>query len=100
VDVEQTLDAHVAAAVLPVEARRSLLTLRRRGLLRQSLPEPPRCREIREAAGVTVEELAGVLRCSRFTLMNWEAGRRSASPRFRERYSEALALLASDEEPS
>jgi DNA-binding transcriptional regulator YiaG len=42
---------------------------------------------------VSVRELAAALGVSAMVVYDWEAGRRSPSPGYRERYAEGLALL-------
>lgn len=80
-------------SALPVGARRRVIEARERGRLRISLPPAEECRAIRQRAGVSVAELAEALGFSEQVVHDWEAGRRSPSRGFRERYAEALAIL-------
>lgn len=80
--------------VLDAATRRAIAEVRELGRTRALLPSDPReRREIRVRAGVTAREFASALGVSRNVLLDWEAGRRSPSPGFRERYAEALHLL-------
>ena len=79
--------------VLEAGTRRAIKRLAERGGLRSSLPTPAERRQVRRRAGVSAEEFAGALGVSRTVLYDWEAGRRSPSPGFRERYVEALRIL-------
>jgi DNA-binding transcriptional regulator YiaG len=73
--------------------RDHLLDLRRRRT--EPLPDPAECRAIRARAGITVEELAAAVGVSEASVYAWEIGTRVPGPRSRDRYAEALALLAS-----
>ena len=44
------------------------------------LPPPQECRRLREAAGLTQDEVAAALRSSRETVNSWEAGRSRPRP--------------------
>lgn len=79
--------------MLEQATRTAIHRLARHGRLRTSLPAAPERRRIRREAGISASELAHVLGVSRTVLYDWEAGRRSPSAGFRERYAEALQLL-------
>jgi transcriptional regulator with XRE-family HTH domain len=58
-----------------------------------SLPRPSVAREIREAAGVTQERLAGELDVHPLTVQRWEAGTRTPHGDLRRAYARLLAEL-------
>jgi DNA-binding transcriptional regulator YiaG len=57
------------------------------------LPPPPTRRALREAAGLTTEQLGHVLGVTRQTVSNWETGRRTPRGAQLESYLEALRFL-------
>ncbi|MFC3736487.1 helix-turn-helix domain-containing protein [Paractinoplanes deccanensis] len=59
----------------------------------RNLPPPEECRRIREAAGVSVEQLASSVPVQAATLRRWE--RRERQPQFRHRvaWSQRIAEL-------
>jgi DNA-binding transcriptional regulator YiaG len=64
-----------------------------RGQARRALPPPVERRAIREAARVSVSELASVLGVADITLARWERGEWSPRGDAVIRYAEALAEL-------
>jgi transcriptional regulator with XRE-family HTH domain len=58
------------------------------------LPDPDACRLIRERAGLTQRELAGVIGVSRATVSRWESGRRIPRGPTLRRYLDALDVMA------
>lgn len=60
---------------------------------RQRLPQPDVRRVLREAAGVSQEELAEALGVSRATVSRWETGDRTPTGTHRDSYIEALDRL-------
>jgi transcriptional regulator with XRE-family HTH domain len=63
-------------------------------LRRRDLTLPPRCVEIRIAAGATQADVARELRTFRETVARWEAGTRRPRGELRERYARLLEALA------
>jgi DNA-binding transcriptional regulator YiaG len=57
------------------------------------LPSPATRRALREAAGLTTDQLAQVLHVTRQTVCNWELGRREPRGEQRAAYLEALRFL-------
>lgn len=57
------------------------------------LPSTATRRALREAAGLTTEQLAQVLNVTRQTICNWELGRRDPRGHQRLAYLEALRFL-------
>jgi DNA-binding XRE family transcriptional regulator len=81
---EMALAASKAPAVL--------LRLRERIQLRQ-LPAPEQLREIRQQAGLTQEELAAEVGCSRLAIVRYENGERRPKGELAERYGRVLRVL-------
>lgn len=61
--------------------------------LRNDLPEPEQRRSIREAAGLTQQDIADVVGVSRQAITAWEAGDRYPRKAQLARYVEALTAL-------
>lgn len=70
-------------------------TERVRALLRApvDLPEPAERRSLREAAGVSQQELADALGVTRAAISHWETGTRSPRGELRRRYVSAIRVL-------
>jgi transcriptional regulator with XRE-family HTH domain len=61
--------------------------------LRRGLPSPEERRRLREAAGLSLEDLGRAVGVSYSTVFNWERGEHFPRRRHLEAYLEALALL-------
>ncbi|MFJ7069866.1 helix-turn-helix domain-containing protein [Streptomyces sp. NPDC101115] len=61
--------------------------------LRSDLPEPDERRQIREAAGLSQQEIADALGVSRSAIAQWEQGVRYPRERYRAAYAEALDAM-------
>lgn len=61
--------------------------------LRSELPTPERRRSIREAVGISQQELADIVGVSRQAITTWEAGNRYPRKEQLARYIEALTAL-------
>jgi len=59
----------------------------------RSVPSLPRCRAIRQDAGVSLARLAAVLGVTPGTICNWEAGRRRPRAANAIAYAQALHAL-------
>ena len=62
----------------------------------RALPDPSRCRSLREAAQLTQEDLASVLGVTRAAVSRWELGERRPRAATLERYLAALERLAQE----
>jgi transcriptional regulator with XRE-family HTH domain len=61
--------------------------------LHASLPEPAERRALREAAGLTQQELAVAVGVDRTAIAHWESGRRNPDGKRLDAYVEALRVL-------
>lgn len=68
-------------------------TLAERAKAISRLPDPDRAREIREAAGVTMVEVAEAIGVDRVTVHRWETGVRRPRGENAARYSKLLTDL-------
>jgi transcriptional regulator with XRE-family HTH domain len=67
--------------------------IRSRLKLRHDLPPPERCKELREAAGLSQQDIADAVGVTRQAVGHWETGfRRPGGPAL-GRYMEALRVL-------
>ena len=71
----------------------SFNVLREQVEARQALPPPPMRRAIRQAAGVSLDDLAASLGVSREAVRMWEIGRHEPYPQNLSRYLKALGVL-------
>jgi DNA-binding transcriptional regulator YiaG len=71
----------------------TLEALREMVKLRNELPRPEECREIRRRCRVSAADLAGVLAVSEAAVTAWERGTRSPHGPNREKYARALRVL-------
>lgn len=71
-----------------------LLDLAERLQVRQALPPPNVRRALREAAGLSQEDIARAIGTSRQAVAHWEAGDRYPRPQHLRPYVEVLRLLA------
>jgi len=71
----------------------SALTTQMQRAVVPPLPPPSTCRALREAAGLSTEQLAEVLSVTRQTVSNWETGKRAPRGEQRLAYLEALRVL-------
>jgi DNA-binding transcriptional regulator YiaG len=71
----------------------SIATLRKQIVLRRSLPPPRERRELRQAAGLSRQELAVALGVAYSTVYGWETGAHLPRRRHLEPYLEVLAVL-------
>lgn len=67
--------------------------LRKRVEVARAVPPASVCRALREAAGVSQDDVAKAIGVSRATVGHWETGRRRPWPRHLESYMEALQVL-------
>lgn len=67
-------------------------SLRTRAGLRRGLPPPAQRRALRQAAGLTLDDLAHLVGCTPQAVDHWEAGRREPSGQFLAAYVDALRL--------
>ncbi len=67
-------------------------SLRQRAAMKRGLPPPTLRRALRQAAGLTLEDVARLVGCTPQAVDHWEAGRREPSGRFLAGYVEALQL--------
>ncbi len=63
-----------------------------RQTLRRALPAAAQRRALRLAANLTLDDVAGLIGCTRQAVSNWESGRREPSGRFLQAYTEALQV--------
>lgn len=68
--------------------------IRSRLRVRHDLLTPDQRRVLREAAGLTQQELADAIGVTRTAIGNYEAGIRTPQGRVRDRYAEALRTLS------
>jgi transcriptional regulator with XRE-family HTH domain len=61
---------------------------------RKRLPEPVVRRLLREQAGLTQQQEADIVGCSRVEVTRWESGLRSPGPKFLRAYQALLDRLA------
>jgi DNA-binding transcriptional regulator YiaG len=59
----------------------------------RELPTPEECREIRENAGLSQQEVADAVGVAKATISHWEAGARTPRGVLRIRYAEAIRAL-------
>lgn len=59
----------------------------------RELPAPSECREIREAAGLSQQEMADAISVTKATISHWESGLRNPRGALRARYAEAIRTL-------
>jgi len=69
--------------------------LRKRAQAHRSIPSPDRARAIREEAGASIRDVAGVLGVSPTAVWRWEHGNRRPSGRNLERYVDLLEAISS-----
>jgi DNA-binding transcriptional regulator YiaG len=67
--------------------------LRRRLAMRHELPEPAECRRLREAAGLSLREVAEPIGVTTAAVQHWERGRRRISNEHVEAYVRLLRIL-------
>ncbi len=67
--------------------------IRSRMHLRLDLPPPARCKALREAAGLSQQEVAEAVGVTRQAVGHWETGARRPSGPILGRYVEALRVL-------
>ncbi|MFE7856013.1 helix-turn-helix transcriptional regulator [Streptomyces sp. NPDC057403] len=67
--------------------------IRSRLRVRLDLPSPAQRRELREAAGLTQQELGAIVGVGRKAVSHWEAGIRTPRGLVLDRYVEALNAL-------
>lgn len=67
--------------------------LRERIHLRKSLPSPPTCRMLRQAAGVSLAGVAEVVGVTPSAVALWETGRRRPSGEHLSAYLEVLKIF-------
>lgn len=61
--------------------------------IRCNLPDPAECREAREAAGMSQQEIAQIVGVSKQAVSHWEAGIRTPRGALLYRYAEAVRAL-------
>lgn len=66
--------------------------LRERAALKRGLPPPAQRRALRQAAGLTLEDVAQLVGCTPQAVDHWEVGRREPSGRLLPGYVDALRL--------
>lgn len=67
--------------------------IRTRLNIRRALPTPDRCRELRENAGLSQQDIAEAVGVTRQAVGHWESGIRRPRGTALARYVEALAVL-------
>lgn len=67
-------------------------SVRERVELRRGLPAPPQRKALRQAAGLTLEEMGRLAGCTAQAVDNWEAGRREPSGPYLAGYVDALRI--------
>jgi DNA-binding transcriptional regulator YiaG len=67
--------------------------LRRRLARRHELPPPAECRRLREAAGLSLREVAEPIGVTTAAVQHWERGRRQVSNEHLEAYVCVLRIL-------
>jgi DNA-binding transcriptional regulator YiaG len=76
-----------------MSATLELEELAQRVRTRRDLPPPGVCRSIRQAAGVSLDDVARVLGVTRQCVSYWEAGRHAPRGRNRDQYVEVVRTL-------
>lgn len=66
--------------------------------MRRTLPSPEKRREIREAAGLTLQDLADAIGVTPATIHYWEQGTRNPRPEHITAYTAALDAMATADE--
>ena len=66
--------------------------LRERAGLRRGLPPPAQRKALRQAAALTLDDLARLVGCTPQAIALWETGRREPSEPFLAPYTDALRL--------
>jgi transcriptional regulator with XRE-family HTH domain len=67
-----------------------------RARLKRRLPDPPTRRLLRERWGLSQQQIADQVGCSRVQIARYESGTRSPGPRFLAPYAELLDRLAAE----
>jgi transcriptional regulator with XRE-family HTH domain len=70
--------------------------IRLRARAQRELPDPRRAKALRQAAGISLNEMAAVVGVSQRAIVYWESGKRRPRAAQLERYVRVLHLLAAE----